>query len=38
MEKLEWCGYLNAMVENFEDVFIRFDVFPLLLSLYCYPL
>jgi len=38
MEKPEWCGYLNAMVKNFEDVFIRVDVFPLLLSLYCYPL
>jgi len=22
-EKLEWCGYL--MVNNFEDMFIRFD-------------
>jgi len=23
-EKLEWCGY--PMVENFEDIFIRFDM------------
>ena len=23
MEKLEWCGY--PVVENFEDMFIRFD-------------
>ena len=24
MEKLKWCGY--PMVQNFEDMFIRFDV------------